>query len=1371
MANGRQMGSEHGGGRWWTYNRHKCEEAKGLSGGAARVLENITEHLRSGGNTSILRARTAGAPNKRPQRGWALGQQVCSEEQRYERLLPWDTGWPRVGWTGIGCRRGKGAKLAKQKAANSCFDDNRGCPLRVVGALVPRGTRQWCAPRSRGQLEGRDVLWHAEQRSKNDPERGLRRMECGKLVQVKQTTVRKQALAMMNRKMGGAGAKGSSGTQADRLGKAMQEQKEKEVLAKRQKEIEEGRGQGVQHAERQKERADARAAEQERAAMGRRLEAMTVQEQDENTLQKIEASNAAYTEYKEGLPEEEQQVVEERMQNAAGAAAKQHNLSVPLARSVAQGMELQKNMAGEPRARISRVHVLLESEKSPEWRFMAPQGEEVTLIEVKNALLEACLGTSNQAVEREIQERAKWSVVTTSQKVTSSQVLWKPGTVLFFNPSYDAVAPELVTIAQKGYLQVNDSIMKVALKGRKETECEMKFQEQESTRNRVRNIVAMMHGLGWQETEMESYLLQVVKQACPMVTYVRMEIARTEFGSEGPKMSRINPYQLGDNFFVGGPLLFAGMRNAEEAAILNAAPKSIDVMVGVGDFILLTAPLEVGFKPLRLEAPTNKTEAGQAVMKKYAATLEEQNKALEAVRGVRMLQELGAGAKVAQHLEIVGAQMGSLPKRVREELRPAMEKLLHATGASENAALQELQAKIDHFTEQEIAKIRTDERQRQAVVHLKFIKGGADKVNVRVNRELPKKQLSNLESRRSMLESLTMMPIYRLEVIGDPRGKRVDLSKGVVVLATDSEKLWQESGGGKKAIPFGCDVEVMAVWMQETEVASAVSDIRERILELLQAGQVVFYPSVGFNDEPRLGPTTKVSEMPPIDGHEALNNPYDIRAAHTLLGQPKVVTENLPGVMGELRQAREAVVFEIDAGRMAYMYRPFYESLEMCDGSGWQQSIVYGAAARDTIIGILRGAGQRLLWQAAACGLWESGTRFTVREGAGEEEVAAAAEPRRLEGPNTVDTVLKGSPLMQVPEAQQHRDAILDALLTSEAGGETKLKAYVVVAGDNQLILPIGSGMQLQCEASTLVPGQSIPWDQVQLDPAALEEVKRRLTHTLARDGVIMMQDRGLGGAQGAPLEEVQAEWSVQRKQQRGTVAAALPDHAMGFGGRGAGQMLMELVQDGFAVQEQGHGSEKKGWVVVGALQEIISGIPLFSFEQVYGNQRVPAHLRKHVKIAKFDDFGKHGQRLSEFFEKERDNHYSAVLLQSAEKLKAAPVFLAEVSWEDEAMFVDDEISQMEVSKAQPLLQFVPHPAVVTQKGLEEFWKSEDMEFRAVPDGVVILGIDDELTEWADDDVRWLEFDPKAQAPFTLLRDRAAQAAAGEDVGETKMEE
>ena len=63
-------------------------------------------------------------------------------------------------------------------------------------------------------------------------------MECGKLVQVKQTTVRKQALAMMNRKMGGAGAKGSSGTQADRLGKAMQEQKEKEVLAKRQKEIE-----------------------------------------------------------------------------------------------------------------------------------------------------------------------------------------------------------------------------------------------------------------------------------------------------------------------------------------------------------------------------------------------------------------------------------------------------------------------------------------------------------------------------------------------------------------------------------------------------------------------------------------------------------------------------------------------------------------------------------------------------------------------------------------------------------------------------------------------------------------------------------------------------------------------------------------------------------------------------------------------------------------------------------------------------------------------------------------------------------------------------------------------------------------------------
>jgi len=39
------------------------------------------------------------------------------------------------------------------------------------------------------------------------------------------------------------------------------------------------------------------------------------------------------------------------------------------------------------------------------------------------------------------------------------------------------------------------------------------------------------------------------------------------------------------------------------------------------------------------------------------------------------------------------------------------------------------------------------------------------------------------------------------------------------------------------------------------------------------------------------------------------------------------------------------------------------------------------------------------------------------------------------------------------------------------------------------------------------------------------------------------------------------------------------------------------------------------------------------------------------------------------------------------------------------------------------------------------------------------------------DDVRWLEFDPKAQAPFTLLRDRAAQAAAGEDVGETRMEE
>lgn len=353
---------------------------------------------------------------------------------------------------------------------------------------------------------------------------------------------------------------------------------------------------------------------------------------------------------------------------------------------------------------------------------------------------------------------------------------------------------------------------------------------------------------------------------------------------------------------------------------------------------------------------------------------------------------------------------------------------------------------------------------------------------------------------------------------------------------------------------------------------------------------------------------------------------------------------------------------------------------------------------------------------------------------------------------------------MQVPEAQQHRDAILSALLTSEAGGETKLKAYVVAAGDNLLILPIGSGMQLQCEASTLVPGQSIPWDQVQLDPAALEEVKKRLTHTLARDGVIMVQDRGPGGTQGASLEEVQAEWSVQRKQQPGTVAAALPDHAMGFGGRGAGQMLMELVQDGFAVQEQGHDSAKKGWVVVGALQEIILGIPLFSFEQVYGKQRVPAHLRKHVRIANFDDIGKHGKRLSELLEKERDNHYSAVLLQSAEKLEAAPVFLA-------GMFLDDEISQMNVSKAQPLLQFIPHPAVVTRRGLEEFWQSEDMEFRAVPDGVVILGIDDELTEWADEDVRWREFDPNAQAPFTLLRDRAAQAAAGEDVGGSRMEE
>ena len=134
-------------------------------------------------------------------------------------------------------------------------------------------------------------------------------MECGKLVQVKQTTVRKQALANMNRKMGGADAKGSGGTQADRLGKAMQEQKEKEVLAKRKKEIEEGRGQGVEHAEKQKERAATRAAEQERAAMGRRLEAMTLQEQDDNTLQTIEASNAAYAEYKKGLPEEEQQVV------------------------------------------------------------------------------------------------------------------------------------------------------------------------------------------------------------------------------------------------------------------------------------------------------------------------------------------------------------------------------------------------------------------------------------------------------------------------------------------------------------------------------------------------------------------------------------------------------------------------------------------------------------------------------------------------------------------------------------------------------------------------------------------------------------------------------------------------------------------------------------------------------------------------------------------------------------------------------------------------------------------------------------------------------------------------------------------------------
>ena len=48
--------------------------------------------------------------------------------------------------------------------------------------------------------------------------------------------------------------------------------------------------------------------------------------------------------------------------------------------------------------------------------------------------------------------------------------------------------------------------------------------------------------------------------------------------------------------------------------------------------------------------------------------------------------------------------------------------------------------------------------------------------------------------------------------------------------------------------------------------------------------------------------------------------------------------------------------------------------------------------------------------------------------------------------------------------------------------------------------------------------------------------------------------------------------------------------------------MLMELVRDGFAVQEHGHGTEKKGWVIVGALQEIILGIPLYSFEQVYGN-------------------------------------------------------------------------------------------------------------------------------------------------------------------------
>lgn len=1291
---------------------------------AARVVPVDTAEDLPSRSPSGLGVCTACAPRSWSLRGRALRARARPREQRYDCSFS-DNESTRRGLHGVQRHIEKRAMRCKRMQM-------RGKRMGEGRKLGAGGNRSGPTADSgmQNNKDGRDGLMQV---SANRAWAALRRVCCGHGVQA-----RRQQTASKMRTQGG-----KKNEMALALAARLQQREAEKRVEEQKRAIASGRGQGVAKKE---EPGRSSLQTKEEAGQQMREAAVEKEEQLEAMVEAVEKSELVYAQCTENLGDEERRKLEEQVKRSANLLVKEQSAKVGtyfVATRVVQEQLALTRATNGPKDRLRRVEKILSSEEDAEWRFTTLDEQTINLGVVKQTL-GGKLQNQTTAALNQVDNPKNWNMATDSglpgeQMQYGFLAFWKPQGMV------DAGA---VNIAMTGSMQVQNVPVMVALRLPKAQEVELKFQEQESNRKELASMARVLQVLGYGVAELEEWILKNVQKAVPKALYVRIETVRAGEGG-----GRLNPFKVGHSFRFGGPNIWVGMPDVEGAEQVRKSPIPLNVVFGAGELVVLCAEAVLGHQPVRSEHPMTKSEARKAIQKWQVEDLHKgQDQALQQMNRIGQEKESALGA-----LQIGKAQQRALSPQVATAIEPALKELMNADGVQEKAALEALIRAVENFTPLMITQSRQMERKEQEIVHLTFTQEGETQLREEILSPPPagagvnRNQRGNPEAWRGWLEAALKKTrkITRLEVLVDKRNQ-VDLGKGVAVLVEKAD-LWKDSEGGRKSVKFKEGVSATVLWPKEVNAdfeEHNIEQVKGRVLAFLEDGNMIFYSSKDFNDVPELGTVTKVSDMVVMSGDFGVRNPADMRFVYQMIGIEEEAADNLPAVLGALRMSKHAVVIEVTEGQMAYGYQPFIKELEKLEGAEWLDAIVYGSMTRDFVIGKLRSAARVRLWKTAACGLWVAGTRFVLSTGEADMEIDGEKEPVIVQedpvivhGPNTVEEVLKESPLTMVMRAAEHQAAILASLL--EGGGDGVHVGVATAVKGNTIILPYESGILLPTETSKLKPGHGLTWSTVTYDPVVLNLLEEQLRQILAIDGAIIVRNQAPGSSVTVALEMAQAEWGQRKTPLRGTLEDALKDHGLGHGGLGAGMVLAKLVEAGYAVS--GSGYKGQDCIILGPIQPIIAGLRLFNFAEVYGKDidGVLKLVKRSLKAAAYANFEPSRVQLKATLIEARQRALDEALEECALKVKDTPVFIAGLN-------IQEGPENMTLGVMQELLALVTHPAVVTEEGLLEFWKME-VVFRSVPTGVVMIGEDHDLAEWEASDKRWKAFDHSVSNPFRRL--------------------